>query len=200
MKINIFRYLQRDYIPWQFWWCFGIGITAFIILGLYFSAEIGALIFTAVFIAWYSLETRNLVKETKMANQLSSEIKAEMVMTNRLTIQPCVIMKYSSDSRWHLELENIGNGPAINIRIESKHEDYQFSLYKNILAPRESGRIILSKKGSRLEDIDSEFRNDAVQAIIYFDRIKERRAPLTTLVEIKAIPHVNVLEKDWGLD
>ena len=168
------------------------------LLGL--NWEVVALMFTAVYIAWYSLETHKLVIETKTANKLSGKMWQEMVMTNKLSIQPAVIMEYNND--WRLTLRNIGKGVAMNIDIkimESKIP-YIFKFHKNILGPGESVFVQMQREDGFVNDFHKEFRTNSVRAIIFFERIKRLPKKLTTEIEFKNPPIIDILETNWQLD
>lgn len=80
MKINVFRFLRKDYISYQFWFWLLVAVITFIVSTYYNSSQIGAVLFTGVLILWYSLETSKLVKEMKI--------------TNFLAAQPVIVMDY----------------------------------------------------------------------------------------------------------
>lgn len=164
--------------------------------------DIFVLMFTAIYIGWYSWETFNLVRETRFANYLSQKMWKEMVMTNKLSIQPAVVMEY--DNNWNLVLKNIGKGAAININIKAINSktSYIFKLYKNILGSGESVLIQMQKvesDGKHIVDVHQEFQSNPVSAIIYFDRIKKLPEPLTTKIEFKNPPTINIQETNWHL-
>ncbi len=164
--------------------------------------DLFALMFTAVYIGWYSWETFNLVHETRFANELSQKMWKEMVMTNKLSIQPIVIMEY--DNNWNLILRNIGKGAAININVEtiSSETSYIFKFHKNILGPGEFVLVQMQRvadDGKHTIDFHQEFQSNPVSAIIYFDRIKKLPKPLTTKIEFKNPPTINIQEANWLL-
>lgn len=84
---NLFKYLRKDYVPWAFLVVLGFAILLGLALGFYFySAELGTLMFTAVFIAWYSIETSKLAKEMKRTNSIQDFIDV-FVMPQQVVFQ-----------------------------------------------------------------------------------------------------------------
>lgn len=156
------RYLRKDYIPWQFW-----PITLFsVIVGLssgilFKAADVGALVFTAVFIAWYSIETRNLVMEMKI--------------TNVLAVQPVVVLDYVREGGWVIYLRNIGKGAAIKLELHPQDQNYKLEMDKHTLAAGEEILVRIYKKRQNdqddwgiVEDYHKEFQSNPLQIKIIF--------------------------------
>lgn len=190
-----------DYIPWAFWQVAGCAFVLSVVLGfLLNSAEVGALIFTAAFIAWYSIETSKLVKETKIANQLSSKMRQEMIIATQLSIQPGLILEYQREDReWSFKLKNIGKGGAINIKIESNRPEYSFELDglnamkdgdENLVTLRKERRYLTIEEWRSLE-------SNPIIATISFERTKKYRRRSTTKIEVQKPPMTKILETNW---
>lgn len=198
---NLFKYLKNDYIPWAFW----PFLLSAIILGLTagllsYSAEVGALIFTAVFIAWYSIETSKLVKETKGANFLVLKTRKEMTLANQLSIQPALILEYKGVGL--LNLKNIGRGAAMNIRIDSHNPEYNFELSSvNAMGSGEEKEVKIKRNGSDLSSGDNlSLERSPIIATIFFERTKKfkgRIVELRTKIEIKNSPNSKIIDKYW---
>lgn len=172
-----------------------------------FNWEVATLMLTAVFVAWYTIETQKLREATQESNRLSAKMRAEMVIANTLSIQPGVVINYERGEHGnrYLVVSNIGKGPAINLRIESKSGDYLFDLDTDVLHSGEKRDISLRRKGkdgsadTMITDFAREFDSKSEEATIFFDRIKRWRTPLSTRVEVKHPPNVRILERNWTL-
>lgn len=201
---QLFKYFKKDYIPWAFW----VVLPAAIIggaLSLYFwqdKEEIAALIFTSAFIAWYSIEASKLVKTTKEANLLSRRAKQEMSLANKITILPAVIAEYAP--HWAIKLRNVGNGPALNITVNSDDTNYSFKTDKNVLASGEEISLEMKKQVGgnwiqmRTEDW-VELGTSPLTITISFDRIKKLHNALTTKVIFRNPPSCEINEMKWGI-
>lgn len=198
---NPFKYLRKDYTPWAFWPILFIATSLGLTIGLLSrSAEVGALIFTAVFIAWYSIETSKLVKETKNANFLGLKTRKEMTLANQLSIQPALILEYKGVGL--LNLKNIGRGAAMNIRIDSHNSEYNFELSGvNAIGSGEEKEVKIKRNGGDLSSEDNlSFGRSPIVATIFFERTKKfkgRVIELRTKIEIQNSPKSKIIDQYW---
>ncbi len=197
------QYLGSDYIPWAFWIVTSGAVLSGGITWYFSSAEVGALVFTAIYILWYSIETSKLVKATKEANHLASKTRDEMIMANQLSIQPGLVLEYKrGETAGLFELINIGKGGAINIHIESSNPEFVFKLGGiNAIGAGDRAEIILSRISAlqsylSLDDL-SPFGLDPLIATIYFERTKKLPWKLRTIIEVKNPPNIKILETHW---
>lgn len=155
---RIFRYLKKDYIPWQFWLWLALAAILSLISGILVNSEVGALVFTAIFIAWYSVETRNLVMEMKI--------------TNVLAVQPIIVLDYNREGEWMLHLQNIGKGAAIKLEVHPQNQDYRLEIDKHTLAPGEAIPMKISKQEhgewASINNYHEEFQSNPLQIKIIF--------------------------------
>ncbi len=187
-------------MPWAFWSVFSIATISGLILGRFCSAEVGALVFTAIFIAWYSIETSKLVKETKNANILALKTRKEMTLTNQLSIQPALVLEYEEAGL--LNLKNIGKGAAMNIRIDSNSPEYSFALSGvNAVGSGEEKKVRIKRNNGNLSSEDNlSLERSPIIATVFFERTKRfkgRIVELYTKIEIKNFPNSKIIDKYW---
>lgn len=163
--------------------------------------------FTAVYIAWYSLETSELRRETSKLKEETQRMQEETRLANIISIQPGVLMQYHKfEDGVSLALVNVGKGAAMNIKVASLNSPtYKFSLRQTTLLPEDivpirliQGESVVRMFGEKLTanlDRGPEF----IDATILFDRIKARKKHLKTEVRIKLFPNVETRRIEWGL-
>ena len=188
---------------------FGIALVLGLLGGWLYGPEVGALLFTAVFVAWYSMETHELTKNTKIANDISSKVKNEIRQTNKISITPGLVLEHRVIGESELQergftLKNIGKGGAMNIKILNDDQTSHFGFDLNgvsSLGERESVPVRIRRKmQERLsEDHWQTIKVRPLKVTIYFDRIKPLTKKLTTKMEISYPPNVTVKETDWSL-
>ncbi|OGZ67624.1 MAG: hypothetical protein A3D35_02555 [Candidatus Staskawiczbacteria bacterium RIFCSPHIGHO2_02_FULL_34_9] len=184
----------RDKFVWQW---LGIALSSGMIFGLLSHRwDVFALMFTAVILFWYSVETSNLVNKTEKTRQ-------EMVIANQISVQPILTLEYlQNGSTWHFRLKNIGKGSAMNIEIKSDRQEYIFELSGlNILKYDDEEYIELRKNSNPLSSEDwLLLSSEPIIATIIFYRTKKsnnKLVQLWTKVEIKNPSKTKIIETKW---
>ncbi len=161
---------------------------------------------TLLAIASYTFETYRLRDETYRtadatitANQLSSKIKDEMVMTNILSIQPGLIVEYERDrGDWQIFIRNVGNGVALDVSIQSHNSDFDFQTSKKTILSKDKLSVDVWRLGRPINDF-TVFGTTPVRIIITFNRVKPLPYPLITEVELRNPPFIQTVRQDWRI-
>ncbi|HEY4502406.1 MAG TPA: hypothetical protein VJH21_01055 [Candidatus Paceibacterota bacterium] len=176
------------------------GATLFLLSGRRW--DVAVLVFTAVLIAWYSYETNLLNENTEKTNKISGKLRQEMVMSNKISITPGLIIEYKDLKNHNIFLlRNIGKAAALDINI--KCDPSEFFFYPKPFL-EESGQLELYVRNESNEwnDSDQEKWISGIQKItILFNRIKKSKKKLSTVIKISHSPlKVETERIDWMLD
>jgi hypothetical protein len=152
------------------------------------SALVFAVVFTAIILMWFALETHR---------------------SNRASRYAGVTMRWAlGGGGWTLLLENRGKGVAFNIAIEQVRFDsvsYTFSLGgTNVLYPSDSAEVFIRRTDLKrgliappTPDQLQELELEPLRTAIYFNRENDLHTRCMTEVEIKNPPTVRILSTNW---
>jgi hypothetical protein len=108
-------------------------------------AQAGILVITAGIVLWYTLETKRLRVTAQRQVEESQKQVREAQRQLELQLRPFVILKATHEN---LHIENIGNGPAINARVQ----DFALTENQIVSVLPEPIPVLLSKDVLTLRD------------------------------------------------